>query len=143
MTKKKTTTKTTLDLPNWEFEGKEMIDSSEAPQGAIGFIYKITDLTNNRYYIGRKMLTSTRGRGKKAVVKESDWKKYHGSNKELKTLVKSGIKIKREILVFGFSKTEMTYLETKEIICSGALEDENSYNGWVKATIYKKTLINK
>lgn len=129
-------------IPEWEYKSKQISDISMVPSGAIGFIYIINDLTNKKYYIGRKMLTQTRGRGKNAKVSESNWKKYCGSNKELKELVKKGVKLKREILCFGFSKAEMTYLETKEIICSGALEDSNSYNGWVKATIYKKTLLN-
>ena len=51
-----------------------------------GFVYNITNLTNQRQYIGRKYFWSHRkppGK-KRRVKKESDWKKYYGSCPELK-----------------------------------------------------------
>ena len=52
----------------------------------FGFVYLITNLTNQRQYIGRKYFWSFRTpKGKKRKVKqESDWKKYYGSCPELK-----------------------------------------------------------
>ena len=51
-----------------------------------GFVYNITNLTNQRQYIGRKYFWQHRTpKGKKRKVKsESDWKKYYGSCPELK-----------------------------------------------------------
>ena len=52
----------------------------------FGFVYNITNLTNQRQYIGRKYFWSFRTpKGKKRKVKqESDWRKYYGSCPELK-----------------------------------------------------------
>ena len=54
-----------------------------------GFVYLITNLTNQRQYIGRKYFYQHRTpKGKKRKVKsESDWKKYYGSCPELKEAV--------------------------------------------------------
>lgn len=122
----------------WTHKGKNTFD---IPPLAIGFVYRI-DLEDGRYYIGKKNLTSTRGRGKKAVTKESNWKTYCSSSKELKEIIKNGnINYKKEILEFCFSKAELTYRETASIICLGALIDDKSLNGWVKATIFKRFLL--
>lgn len=145
------------DKVNWTYLGEEINSFSQMPEGTLGFIYKINNITTGRYYIGRKSVSSKRKR--KLTVKEkllpenkrktfafeqkeaAGWKTYCGSNVELKEEVKNGHKIEKEILHYCFSKAEITYLETKEILCSNALVDTKSYNGWVKATIYKKFLI--
>ncbi len=150
MTKQKTN--------NWFYEGKEITSLSQMPEGTIGFIYKIYNLDTGKYYIGRKTCSGLRKR--RLTVKEklipenkrktfiyevkesSGWKTYCGSNDVLKQEFKDGNKIRKEILYFCSTKAEITYMETKEILCSGALVDELSYNGWIKATIYKKYLLN-
>jgi len=53
----------------------------------LGFVYNITNLIDNRQYIGKKLIKRTKtkqvkGRKKRTLV-ESDWKEYYGSNKEL------------------------------------------------------------
>ena len=57
------------------------------PEGIVGYVYLITNLTNNRKYIGKKNFYFSKTRqvkGKKKRIKvESDWKDYFGSNKEL------------------------------------------------------------
>lgn len=97
----------------------------------FGFVYKITNLENNKIYIGKKQLISKtnkklgkkelailptqRGRKqtKKLVVKESDWINYYGSCKplleDIKQLGKD--KFKREILILTPTKKELTYWE--------------------------------
>ena len=60
--------------------------SSDDIDDNYGFVYNITNLTNQRQYIGRKYFWSHRkppGK-KRRVKKESDWKKYYGSCPELK-----------------------------------------------------------
>lgn len=42
----------------WKFLGKEICTLAETPRDSIGFIYKITNLDNNKFYIGRKNLFS-------------------------------------------------------------------------------------
>ena len=113
------------------------------PESAYGFVYRIDVIGTPVYYYGQKRLTSTRGRGKKAVTKESAWRNYEGSSLELKALIKSGKKIKKQILEFAYSKSDLTLKETKQIICNGCLEDDNSLNRWVYCRIYQKNIINK
>jgi hypothetical protein len=145
------------DKVSWTYMGEEISDFSQMPEGTLGFIYKIFNVTTGKYYIGRKSVSSKRKR--KLTVKEkllpenkrktfafeqkeaAGWKIYCGSNVELKEEVKKGHKIEKTILHYCSSKAEITYLETKEILCSNALLDLKSYNGWIKATIYKKHLI--
>ena len=124
----------------WTLNGK---DEFAVPELAYGFTYRIDVIGTPFYYYGQKKLTSTRGRGKKAVTKESAWRNYEGSSLELKALIKSGKKIKKQILDFAYSKSELTLLETKQIICNGCLEDENSLNRWVYCRVYQKNIISK
>ena len=122
----------------WTYKGKT---DFKVPPTAIGFIYRI-DLIDSpfSYYYGKKNLTSTRGRGKKAVTTESNWRNYESSSKELKVLIKSGKKIKKEILKFCYTKAELSLEECKEIICTGALEDDNCLNKWVTLKVWQHQL---
>lgn len=125
---------------NWTLNEKEEFN---IPELAYGFVYRIDVIGTPFYYYGQKKLTSTRGRGKKAVTKESAWRNYEGSSLELKSLIKSGKKIKKQILEFAYSKSDLTLRETKQIICNGCLEDENSLNRWVYCRVYQKNIVNK
>lgn len=163
----------------WKYNGKEMKELQDFPEECIGFIYKIENTTNGKYYIGRKQLKSitnrsiakstydklkaegknkeisrktskakTKKAGKRVynhrrkVVVETDWKDYTGSSDALNADIKKGDKISREILRLCSTKTEMTYHETTNILCSGCFEDPNCYNGWVSAKI-RKDFLNK
>ena len=79
----------------WTYQGKQ---DFEVPESAIGFVYRIDVIGTPFYYYGKKNLTSTRGRGKRKVTKESTWRTYESSSKEIKELIKAGKKIKKEIL---------------------------------------------
>lgn len=124
----------------WVYQGKK---DFTVPENAIGFTYLIEIIGAPFYYYGKKNLTSTRGRGKKAVTKESTWRTYESSSKEVKELIKGGKKIKKTILEFAYSKSELTLKETQAIICNNCLTDENSLNRWVCCRVYQKNLINK
>ena len=81
-----------IDYENpWYFEGTPFL--SENIDDNFGFVYLITNLTNGRKYIGRKYFWSFRkppGK-KRRVKKESDWKKYTGSSKQLnEAIAKNG-----------------------------------------------------
>ena len=135
--------KAKIDKPTkaiWTLDEKEDFN---IPESAYGFVYRIDVIGTPFYYYGQKRLTSTRGRGKKAVTKESTWRNYEGSSLELKALIKSGKKIKKQILEFAYSKSDLTLKETKQIICNGCLEDDNSLNRWVYCRIYQKNIVNK
>ena len=85
----------------------------------IGFVYRITNLTNNKKYIGKKNFYFSRtktikGKKKRSKV-ESDWRDYYGSNKELNADVAlhGEGNFRRDILRLCKSKAEFGYYEAK------------------------------
>lgn len=141
----------------WTFNNKEIFCLDDMPAGAIGFVYRITNLKTKKYYIGKRTVAGIKK--KKLTKKEKQleenkrktfkyifcesvgWKDYCGSNKILKSEFEAGHKVKKEILKFCFTKSELSMEETREIICGGVLEDQNSYNEWVSCKIMKKNLL--
>ena len=116
----------------------------------IGFVYLITNLLNDRKYIGKKNFYFSKTKqvkGKKKRFKvESDWREYYGSNKELlKDGETYGQKaFRREILHLCKSKGDFAYYEAKEQFDRKVLESDEYYNTWIMCRIHKKhLLINK
>lgn len=144
-------------MNNWKYKGKEVKSLEDCPKDVLGFIYKIKNLSNGKYYLGRKTMASMRKKRLtkkekllsenkrktfKQVIVESDWKKYCGSSKPLLEDIKNGDKYSREILRYCFTKAELTYYEAKEILCSDCLLDAGgNYNLWVSAKIYSAHLL--
>jgi hypothetical protein len=104
----------------------------------FGFVYRITNLVNNKKYIGKKQFWSNQKRpplkGKtrsRRVVKESDWKTYYGSSNELKEDLKKYGKenFKREILMLTTCKWESAYMELMFQLQENAILREDYYNG--------------
>ena len=93
----------------------------------FGFVYLITNLTNQRQYIGRKYFWSFRTpKGKRRKVKqESDWKKYYGSCPELKEDVKKfgNENFKREILSLHETKGRTNFEETRQLFVNNVLSE--------------------
>ena len=93
----------------------------------FGFVYLITNLTNQRQYIGRKYFWSFKTpKGKKRKVKqESDWKKYYGSCPELKEDLKKYGKetFSRVILSLHTTKGLCNYEETKQLFLNNVLSE--------------------
>jgi len=91
----------------------------------FGFVYLITNKSNQRQYIGRKYFWSFRKpKGKKRKVKqESDWKRYYGSCPELKEDIKKFGKdnFKREILSLHDTKGKTNFEETKQLFLNEVL----------------------
>lgn len=123
----------------WYYEGKE-IDESDL-EGYIGFVYLITNNTNNKKYIGKKLLKKTRtkkvkGKRNKKVVTDSDWRDYYGSNAALKEDVErlGPENFKREILRLCKTKGTCNYWEAKYQIINQVLESDAFYNDhiWVR-----------
>jgi hypothetical protein len=117
-------------MKNWLYENSEILDISQLPKDTVGFVYKITHTPTGKFYIGKKILHSTRNKPltkreieewskpgkvpkKKKVVTESDWQSYWGSSKSLLTDLKSLGRgdFTREILKPCVSKKQMTYWE--------------------------------
>lgn len=112
----------------------------------VGFVYCITNLQNDKKYIGKKTFLSRRTlpplKGKKRkrkIVKESDWQDYYGSSEEIKQMIledKADL-FKREILHLCNSKGEMAYLEMKEQVDREVLLSDEYYNGIIQVKIHR------
>lgn len=130
----------------WIYNGQPFtVDMTE---GYYGFVYLITNNTNNRKYIGKKFFTKAgtkqvKGKRKK-IRKESDWESYYGSNKNLlEDVEKLGSEnFTRQILRLCKTRSECSYWETHEIFVSQALLSNVFYNDWVMVRVRKDHLKN-
>ena len=116
------------------------------PEDTFGFIYEITNLTNDRKYIGKKQMVRKirrkplKGKKRKRIdYIESDWKSYTGSsdalNEDIENLGKDKFKFK--VLMFCNSKFELSYFEAKIQFEKDVLLNENYYNGIINCRIGK------
>jgi hypothetical protein len=125
----------------WIYENKDF--TSEQIQDNYGFVYLITNLTNNRMYIGKKFFYFSKTKqvkGKKKKYKApSDWQTYYGSSAELvKDVLSLGNEnFTREILHLCQSKGECGYLEAKEQFIRGVMETDDYYNTWIMVRVRK------
>ena len=114
---------------SWKYNGEDFI---KVPNKMEGFVYIITNLTNNKKYIGKKHFW-TRQKDRKTgrrKTQESDWRNYFGSCDELKEDVKllGPDKFLREILYLCPHKKSMSYYETYEQFIRNVLLSEEYYN---------------
>jgi len=112
-----------------------------------GFVYQITNLTNNKTYIGKKLFwfkkTKILKGKKKRYLAESDWKTYYGSSKLfLEEVNKQGKHLfKREILRLCKNKGECSYYEAKyQFDKSVLLNPDLYYNEWIICRVHRKHL---
>ena len=110
----------------WTYQG---IIVDEIPEGIIGFVYLITNLTTGRKYIGKK-------RKRKTTV-ESDWRDYWGSSESLQADVATlgPEQFTREIIYYCKSRSELSYLEAKEQFDRCVLETDDYYNGIINVRV--------
>jgi hypothetical protein len=130
------------------YNGKAVTEISDEYEG---FVYLITNLTNNKKYVGKKLAkfktTKPPLKGKKNKrrgYKESDWRDYWGSSDRLNEDVASlgTDNFTREILYFCKSRAEMSYLEAREQFERKVLETDEYYNGIINVRVGgSKTLI--
>lgn len=128
----------------WYYDGEEF--TSEMIGDYTGFVYVITDLSNEKKYVGKKLFQSKRklpplkGKTRKRTkIIESDWMDYFGSSEEVKLLVeeKGTSNFKREILHLCNTKGEMSYLEAKEQFDRNVLLSDEYYNGIINCKIHR------
>ena len=126
---------------NWTHKGEQVV---ELPTDCEGFVYLITNLTNNRKYIGKKLAkfktTKPPLKGKKNRRRgkvESDWREYWGSSDQLKADVENlgEENFSREILYFCNSRGLMSYLEAKEQFDRNVLFTDEYYNGIINLRV--------
>lgn len=111
----------------------------------FGFIYEITNKTNNKKYIGKKQCVRKikrkplKGKTRNRIdYKESDWKIYTSSSNELNEDIK---KLGKENFIFCIlkvcgSKWELAYEEIKEQIYRDVLiNPDKYYNGIINIRI--------
>lgn len=129
----------------WIFEGK-VLDESILDK-YVGFVYIITNNTNQKKYIGKKLLKrrktkQVKGKKKRFLV-DSDWKVYYGSNKELnEDVTRLGeVNFTREILRLCLSKGECNYFEAAYQFENRVLERDDYYNAWITVKVSKSHLL--
>jgi hypothetical protein len=112
----------------------------------IGFVYLITNTTNNRKYVGKKILKfkrtkTVKGKRKKHLI-DSDWKTYWGSNKQLHLdLAELGEdKFTREVLRLCKTRGELNYYEARYQFDFRVLESAEWYNEWITLKASKSHL---
>ena len=132
------------------------------PEDYIGFVYKITNLTDGKFYIGKKYFQYNKkkkltkkqladlppGPGRKPtheiVRVESDWKTYWGSSKELLEAVRVLGEDHFECMILMPCKTkkQLTYYEMHyqckyECLIPGT----NSYNDNILGKFFTRDLV--
>lgn len=145
----------------WLYQNKIISKIEDLPNECFGFIYKITNIQNGKFYFGKKQILSKvnkklgkkeiaalptkRGRtpSKKLVVSESNWLTYWGSCKPLLEDIKKlgEDKFKREILVICKTKKQLTYYEIMYQIKEDVLFNDNSYNDNILAKFHRRDFI--
>src|SRR5210317_1728740 len=132
----------------WTYQGKII---QELPEDCEGFVYLITNTTNKRKYVGKKLAKFKKTRpplkgkkNKRRTKVESDWRDYYGSSDELNedigTLGKDNFK--REILFYCYSKSELSYIEAREQFNYKVLESDKYYNGHIRVRVHGKGILN-
>ena len=131
----------------WLYENNVV---NELPEDCVGFVYQITNTTNGRMYIGKKLAKFKRSRkplkgrkNKRRYKVDSDWQDYYGSSDELTIDIKKLGKeyFKREILFYCNSKAEMSYVEAREQFARKVLESNDYYNGHIRVRVHGKGIL--
>jgi len=142
---------------NWLYEYVPLQD--DFTTNDYGFIYKITNLETNKFYIGKKSFVHNKkkkltkkeiaeqtGPGRRSTTKveqvDSGWRNYWGSSKELLADVKllGKDKFEREILQFCPTKKQLTYYEIQYQISYSVLFTD-SYNDNILGKFFRKDFV--
>ena len=119
-----------------------------------GFVYNITNLQNQRQYIGRKYFWQKRkprnrnndAKRRRRVTTESNWRNYYGSCPELKAdLIKYGSDaFSRTILSLHSTPGRVNYEETRQLFLNNVLTESLTdgtpafYNSNILGRYYRK-----
>ena len=128
-------------MSDWTYNNEIV---NELPDDVEGFVYLITNLEDNRKYVGKKLAKfkttkpPLKGRkNKRRGTKESDWRTYWGSSDHLNADVErlGPEMFTREILHYCPSRGALSYMEAKEQFDRRVLETDESYNGIINVRI--------
>jgi hypothetical protein len=127
----------------WKYNN---IDFVEVPKGMEGFVYLITNLVNDKKYIGKKHFW-TRQKDRKTgrrKTKESDWIKYQSSCDLLKEDIKNlgEDKFLKEILHLCHHKKSMSFYETMEQFKRDVIFRDDYYNTNVEGKFFTSEVEN-
>ena len=132
----------------WLYQG---VVVNELPEDCVGFVYIITNTTNNRKYIGKKLAKFSKttyktiklknGKKKRKKIRgkiDSDWQTYWGSSPNLQADIDTigQDKFTREIIHYCSSKALTSYLEAKEQFDRKVLETDEYYNGHIQVRVH-------
>ena len=144
---------------NWTYKKESIENLSQFPENTYGFVYKVNHIPTGKSYIGKKILFYQRkvklgkkelaqyegvvGRrpAYKIAVKESNWKKYYGSNKSLLELINEELdeNFRRDILILAPTKKLLTYHETQFLFVYRVLEEPEMYfNDNIQGKFFRK-----
>ena len=139
----------------WYYNGNEVTD---LPEDAVGFVYLITNITNGKMYVGKKLAKFAKttykvvklknGTKKRKKIKskiESDWQQYYGSSPNLTEDINQlgNNNFRREILYYCKSKAECSYMEAREQFSRRVLESDDYYNGHIQVRVHGSHIKNK
>ena len=133
----------------WIYKNAEV---TMIPEEVVGFVYLITNTTNGRMYIGKKLARFKRSRpplkgrkNKRRYKVNSDWQDYYGSSDDLTIDVNrlGKDKFTREILFYCKSKAELSYVEAREQFARKVLESDDYYNGHIRVRVHGKGILKK
>jgi hypothetical protein len=129
-----------IDKGHWTF-------NSELEEVPFGFIYLITNKTNNKKYIGKKQCVTIKKspplkgkKNKRHSQVETDWKEYTGSSKEVnQDIAKLGKdKFLFEIVKICSCKWDLAYFEAKMQFENEVLTNPDYYNNIINLRLRGK-----
>ena len=130
-----------MDTGHWILE-----DGVEIDENTFGFIYIITNIVDNKHYIGKKQCKSRvkrkplKGKTRNRIdQKESDWKTYTSSSREINEAIQ---KHGKQNFIFKILRTcdckwALAYYEIKEQIDKEVLFKSEYLNGIINCRIGK------
>lgn len=139
----------------WMYNGTVI---TELPEGCVGFVYLITNRSNRKKYVGKKlakfakttykMILQKNGKKVKKKIRSavpSDWAEYYGSSDALTKDIELVGKqyFTREVLHFCYSKSECNYLEAREQFDRRVLETSNYYNGHISVRVHGSHILKR